>query len=106
MLAKAITTANVKLEKVGITPLGRVTFESLRRTYASLRIACGDDGSYVADQLGHEDPRFTFRVYAQASKRRDRLAKVQLKEYDRALEWAAMGSNEPLTVPTEDTIAA
>jgi integrase len=106
VLTKATTSANLKLEEVGIAPLGRVTFHSLRRTYASLRIACGDDVSYVADQLGHEDPRFTLRVYAQASKRRDRLAKVHLKEYDRALEWAAMGSNDALTVPTEDTVAA
>ncbi|HEX7582590.1 MAG TPA: hypothetical protein VF321_05835 [Gaiellaceae bacterium] len=57
-------------------------------------------------QLGHEDPRFTLRVYAQASKRCDRLAKVHLKEYDRAIEWAAMGSNVPLTVPESISAAA
>lgn len=83
-------------------PIGRVTFHSLRRTYASLRCACGDDVRYTADQLGHEDPRFTLRVYAQATKRRDRLTGAHLKAYDRALEWARMGTNEPLTVPTFD----
>ena len=54
---------------------------------------------YTADQLGHEDARFTMRCYAQASKRRDRMAKPHQKAFDAAVEWAAMGSNEPLTVP-------
>jgi hypothetical protein len=42
------------------------------------------------DQLGDEDPRFTLRVYAQATKRRDRLAKPQREAFDRAIEWALM----------------
>jgi hypothetical protein len=45
------------------------------------------------------DPRFTLKVYAQATKRRDRLTGPHLKAYDRALEWAQMGTSEPLTVP-------
>ena len=80
----------------GIAPLAPITFHSLRRTYASLRVACGDDVSYVADQLGHEDPRFTLRVYAQASKRRERLTGPHLKAYDAALEWAQMGTSAEL----------
>ena len=77
-----------------------MTFHSLRRTYASLRCACGDDVRYTADQLGHEDARFTLRVYAQATKRRDRLAKTQRDAYDAAIEWALMGTGDDLTVPT------
>ena len=69
-------------------------FHSLRRTYASLRCACGDDVRYTADQLGHEDPRFTLKVYAQAAKRRDRLSGVHRKAYDRALVWAQLGSGD------------
>ncbi len=92
-LAPAVKAANAKLEALGITPIGAITFHSLRRTYASLRCACGDDVRYAADQLGHEDPRFTLRVYAQATKRRERLAKPQLQAYDRAIEWARMGTN-------------
>ena len=61
--------------------------------------ACGDDVRYTADQLGHEDPRFTLRVYSQAVKRRDRLAKPQREAFDRAIEWAAMGSSDDLTLP-------
>jgi hypothetical protein len=55
---------------------------------------------YTADQLGHEDPRFTLRVYAQATKRRDPLAKPQLEAFDAAIEWAQMGTSEPLAVPS------
>src|SRR5207244_1760304 len=87
LLSVAVTSANITLAEAGIAPLGRVTFHSLRRTYASLRCVCGDDIRYTADQLGHEDPRFTLAVYAKATKRRDRLAPPQLRAYDRALEW-------------------
>jgi hypothetical protein len=45
---------------------------------------------YTADQLGHEDARFTMRCYTQASKRRDRMAKAQAEAFDRALQWADM----------------
>jgi integrase len=106
VLAKAVTGANEKLETAGIAPIGRLTFHGLRRTYASLRCVCGDDMRYTADQLGHEDPRFTMRCYAQASKRRDRMAKPQAKAFDRALEWAGMGRNEVLTVPVAEEATA
>lgn len=39
----------------------RVTPHSLRRNYASIRAAAGDHPVYIAEQLGHEDPGFTFR---------------------------------------------
>ena len=79
--------------KLGIAPIGEITFHSLRRTYASLRCACGDDIRYTADQLGHEDPRFTLKVSAQAAKRRDRLSATHRAAYDRALVWAQMGTS-------------
>jgi integrase len=99
VLHQAVKEANRTLERAGIAPIGRVTFHSLRRTYASLRCACGDDVRYVADQLGHEDPRFTLRVYAQATKRRDRLAKPQRDAFDLALDWARMGTSDDFVVP-------
>jgi len=95
----------VKLDELGIAPIGDVTFHSLRRTYASLRCACGDDVRYAADQLGPEDPRFTLRVYAQAVKRRDRMAKTHRAAFDAAIEWAAMGSNVDLQL-VEDQVEA
>jgi integrase len=102
VLSKTVEAANVKLDELGIAPIGRLTFHGLRRTYASLRCVCGDDMRYTADQLGHEDARFTMRCYAQASKRRDRMAKPQRKAFDAAIDWAAMGSSEPLTVPVAE----
>ena len=86
----AIKAANVKLEELGIEPISeRVSPHSLRRSYASVRAAAGDNPIYIAEQLGHEDPAFTFRVYQRAVKRRDRLEGNYLEAFDRALEWAA-----------------
>jgi hypothetical protein len=45
------------------------------------------------------------RCYAQASKRRDRMAKPQRDAFDRAIEWAELGTNDDLTVPALQTEA-
>ena len=88
----AIKKANERLGELGIDPISeKVTPYSLRRTYASLRAACGDDIVYTAAQMGHEDPTFTIRVYSRAVKRRGKLSGAHLTEFDRALEWAAIG---------------
>ena len=100
VLFPAIERANVKLAKVEIAPLGQITFHSFRRTYATLQRLCGEQSDYVADQLGHEDSRFTDRVYRQTPRsRRDRLAPAHRKAFDRAVEWALMGASEPVTMP-------
>lgn len=92
-LKSAITKANAQLEAVGIAPISeRVSPHSLRRTYASLRYACGDDPVYVAEQGGWADPSFPIKVYAKAVRRRDRLSGAHREAFDAALEWAAMGS--------------
>jgi integrase len=63
-LKVTIKRANERLAKLGIEPISeRVSPHSLRRTYASLRAALRDDPIYIAEQIGHEDPGFTFRVY-------------------------------------------
>jgi integrase len=106
VLRPAIAAANVELDKLGIAPIGPVTFHSLRRTYASLRCAAGDDLRYSSTQIGHTDVRFTLNVYAQATKRREQLSGPHRKAYDQALGWAQMGTNspdEPLLVPEEAT---
>jgi integrase len=88
-----IVKANVELERMGIAPISeRVSPHSLRRTYASLRFACGDDPVYVAEQGGWADPAFPIRVYARAVRRRDRLSGEHRDAFDAALQWAAMGS--------------
>lgn len=65
---------------------------SLRRTYTSLRYACGDDPVYVAEQGGWADPSFPIKVYAKAVKRREKLSGTHREAFDAALHWAAMGS--------------
>ena len=96
VLSKAVTAANVKLAKDGIAQIGKLGFHGLRRTYASLRCACGDDVAYTSRQIGHTDARFTLKAYTMATRRRERLSGPHLKAYDRALEWAQMGTNEVL----------
>ncbi len=89
----AIRKANRRLAK-SLDPLSEdVTPHSLRRTYASLRFALGDDPVYVAAQLGHTEGAFSMRVYAKAVKRRSRLTGEHLREFDKAIEWARMGTS-------------
>jgi integrase len=102
-LKSAVAKANVELERMGIAPISQgVSPHSLRRTYASLRFACGDDPVYVAEQGGWADPIFPMKVYAKAVRRRDRLSGAHREAFDAALDWAAMGSgagDEPSGAP-------
>jgi integrase len=92
-LKTVIRRANVRLDKLGIRPIDEaVSPHSLRRLYASLRFVLGDDPVYVAAQLGHTEPGFSMKVYASAVRRRERLIGAALREFDAALDWAAMGS--------------
>ena len=94
-LKTAIRRANKRLSKLGIQPISEdVTPHSLRRLYASLRFALGDDPVYVAHQLEHTEPGFSMRVYARAVRRRERLTGSALREFDRAVQWAALGSGD------------
>jgi integrase len=84
VLRPAVETANGELAKSGIAPIDeRLGFHGLRRTYASLRCASGDDVAYTSAQIGHTDPRFTLRCYTQATRRRERLSGPHRKAYDR-----------------------
>jgi len=101
-LKTVIRRANVRLAELDIRPIDyAVTPHSLRRLYASLRFALGDDPVYVAAQLGHTEPGFSMRVYASAVRRRERLIGAALREFDAALDWAAMGSGEPIYADAE-----
>lgn len=101
----AIRRANQRLDGLGIRPIDEaVTPHSLRRLYASLRFALGDDPVYVAAQLGHTEPGFSMKVYASAVRRRERLIGAALREFDAALDWAAMGSGGPIYADTEPNV--
>jgi integrase len=85
--------ANRRLERLGLQPIATsASPHSLRRLYASLRFALGDDPVYVSAQLGHTEPSFSMKVYARALRRRERLTGTTLREFDAALRWAAMGN--------------
>lgn len=85
-LKAAIRRANESLRQLGIEPISEaVAPHSLRRLYASLRFALGDDPVYVAEQLGHTEPAFSMKVYARAVRRRERLIGTALREFDKAV---------------------
>jgi integrase len=94
LVVKAVEEANKRLVKLNIAPIGKLSPHGLRHTYASLRGACGDPVALTAEQIGHTDARFTLRVYTHAFKRRQRLTPAERKQYDLALEWAQMGTND------------
>jgi integrase len=95
----ALVRRDLELAKLGILPIGHVTFHGLRRTFASLRSYGGKSHRQTADLLGHEDVRFTLNVYAQSGLDPEEMLAPVRGAFDRALDWAGMGSSEPLTVP-------
>lgn len=107
LLVTAIERANKQLVAEGIEPIEDVSLHGLRRTFATLRCAVGDDPAYTASQLGHTDATFTMRVYTGATKRRDRLTGAERRAYDTACEWALTGTSDPIVVPASvnDTLA-
>jgi integrase len=93
-LKTALKNANPVLEEMGIEPINeRVSPHSLRRTYASLRYACGDDPVFVAEQGGWADPAFPIKVYARAVKRREKLTGEYRDAFDAAIEWGRLGTS-------------
>ena len=55
--------------------------------------------------LGHVDSRFTLRVYAESGEHREQLTEKARKQYDKALVWARMGSNDPDAVALASALA-
>src|SRR5512142_1563217 len=98
VLAPAVKAADLELTKLGILPIGHVTFHGLRRSFASLRSYGGKPHRETADLLGHEDVRFTLNVYSQSGLDPEEMLPPVRQAFERALDWAGMGSGEPLTV--------
>jgi integrase len=92
--------ANENLGERELPPLTRLTPHSLRRTFASVLYAVGEDPGIAADELGHTDPTFTFRVYRQAM-RRDQHQKAQLRALVEGVDWANMGERDANPAPAE-----
>jgi integrase len=70
VLKPAAERASVRLAATGYAPLPeRLTPHSLRRTFASVLYALGEDPGVVMDEMGHTDPALSLRVYRQAMRR-------------------------------------
>lgn len=53
-----------------MAPLPEITPHSLRRTWATFAAMIGRDPKWIAAQIGHSSPAFTFSVYQQIATRR------------------------------------
>ncbi len=72
VLAPAVELANRRLEDHGSPPLpDRLTPHSLRRTFASLLYALGENPAVVMAEMGHTDPGLALAIYAQAMRRQE-----------------------------------
>ena len=93
ILAPSIELADAALAKFDGGPLAAgLTPHSLRRTFASILVALGEDPAYVMAQMGHTDPSLTLRVYAQQMRRRDG-ERERLRALVNGDEWVPSGAN-------------
>jgi integrase len=87
ILSRAVERANTKRADVGLPALPAITPHSLRRTWATFAAMIGRDPKWIAAQIGHVSPAFTFSVYQQVATRR---------YVDEQAFWALMRfANEP-----------
>jgi integrase len=66
----SLTRANERRVEQGLAELPEITPHSLRRTWATFAALAGRDQNWIADQIGHTTPHFTFSVYEQVHRRR------------------------------------
>ncbi len=72
VLRPAVERASEQLVADGSTPMpDGLTPHSLRRTFASVLYALGEDPGVVMDEMGHTDPALALRVYRQTMRRGD-----------------------------------
>ena len=70
ILYRALERANENRTGQGMPPLPEITPHSMRRTWAMFAASVGRDPKWIASQIGHTDPQFTFSVYQQVATRR------------------------------------
>ena len=76
----------------GEVPLPRLTPHDLRRTFASVLDALGEDPGVVTDEMGHTDPDLALAVYRQ-SMRRDEGEKDRLRALVEGAEMPGLGTS-------------
>lgn len=73
VIRPVVKRANELRARGGEPPiLAHVTPHTFRRTYISFMLAAGFDLPYVQEQVGHQDPSTTLKIYAQVIRRPDR----------------------------------
>lgn len=70
ILARAVERANANRQAAGQAPIPPITPHSLRRTWATFAAMIGRDPKWIAAEIGHTSPSFTFSVYQQVATRR------------------------------------
>jgi hypothetical protein len=101
ILAPAIKLADESLAKDGQAPLpGGITPHALRRTFASLLYALGENPPTVMAEMGHTDPGLALRIYAQAM-RRDESEQNRLRALVSGVELSVVGSRAESEAATE-----
>jgi integrase len=70
ILARSVERASATRAEQGLAPLPPITPHSLRRTWATFAAMIGRDPKWIAAQIGHTSPSFTFSVYQQVATRR------------------------------------
>jgi integrase len=79
VLAPSVKRASERLVEIGSAPMpDRLTPHSLRRTFAGVLYALGEDPGVVMDEMGHTDPALALAVYRQTM-RRDEGEKAALR---------------------------
>lgn len=106
MLAPSAELASERLVADGSSPLpDGLTPHSLRRTFASVPYALGEDPPTVMAEMGHRTPALALAIYAQAM-RRDDEEKARLRAWSRASSWqtvAVVARNRPIRLPSGST---
>ena len=100
VLAPADKLASSDLVERGFAPLPeRLTPHSLRRTFASVLYALGEDPGVVMDEMGHTDPALALAIYRQAM-RRDDGDKDRLRTLVEGSQLANIGQRDASSTPT------
>jgi integrase len=101
LLAPSIERANRILADDGEAPLpDGITPHSLRRTFASILYATGEDATVVMAEMGHSDPKLALAIYARVM-RRDQGEKERLKALVGGAQLALIGTPTVLLADAE-----
>lgn len=91
-LHRAVKRANTRLDADGLPPIPeRLTNHDLRRTFAYLMYARGNQPDFVMDQLGHTDAKLALQVYAKTSGLRQERAGMILTLVIDGARWIPIG---------------